>query len=170
MAAGAGRGGAGVVMTDDDYVSAALGVCRKRHQYHQQQGHQQQWLRLRAVTRENLSGPARFAPSFAGDAPPPPPPSKLKRTQNESSQPQTCDCFTVNAARSAAAHGGGAGVQRQRQVLARRGRAPSVIATPPLSVAHWQATHGAGTATSQRLMFMHLRFLEHSCAINRFNC
>ena len=82
-----------MVITDDDYVSAALGVCRQRHQQQQQQQGQQQWLRQRAITRENLSGPSRFAPSFAGDAPP-----QTQTSQNESSQPKTCDCSTVNLA------------------------------------------------------------------------
>ncbi len=50
----------GVVMTDDDYVAMALGVCRKQQQQQQQ---------LLSSQRVNLSGPKRFAPSFAGTTP-----------------------------------------------------------------------------------------------------
>jgi hypothetical protein len=55
------KGGKGIVMTDEDYVAAALGLCRKK----QQQQQQQQQLQ-RQATRNNLSGTKRFAPAFAG--------------------------------------------------------------------------------------------------------
>ena len=55
-------GGAGVVMTDEEYGDAALGACRRRQEQREEEKESH-----RRRTRINISGPKRFAPAFAGE-------------------------------------------------------------------------------------------------------
>ena len=58
---------AGVVMTDEEYVGAALGACRRRRQQQEEEeGEEGEEDALRRLRRSNISGPKRFAPAFAG--------------------------------------------------------------------------------------------------------